>query len=135
MKLFLRSVFTSPDAPDDEEEVIEEQFDCEVKLRERTWFITYTEYSDGKRCEVALAYNGARLTMARRGAAKVTLGFGVGEKFRAIYSVGGMQMDMLTYTTELSGNLTDAGGEIRLAYDMNVGGVPRGARLHFRFAP
>lgn len=73
--------------------------------------------------------------MARRGAVKVTLGFTVGEKFSTIYTVAGMRMKMMTYTTELSGELSYEGGEIRLGYDMNVGGAPRTARLSFRFTP
>ncbi len=134
MKLFLRSEFTAPDDPQAEVEVIEQEFDCVLSLRERTWFATYTEYTDGEKCQVSLAYNGQRLTMSRRGAVKVTLGFSKGEEFRTLYSVGGMRMNMMTYTTELSGGLSESGGEIVLAYDMNVGGVPRSARLVFRFA-
>ncbi|MBQ2738140.1 MAG: DUF1934 domain-containing protein [Clostridia bacterium] len=133
MRLFLRSEFTSPDDPDTE--VIEQELPCEVRLRGRTWFITYTEHTDGGECEVALAYNGRRLTMARRGAVKVTLGFSPKEKFSTLYTVGGMRMNMMTYTTGLSGELTDSGGEITLGYDMNVGGVPRTALLRFKFTP
>ena len=132
MKLNLRSTFTAEDTPD---EVIEEVLECEVRQRGQTWFISYTEQSEDKSCDVAITYNGTRMTMARRGDACVTLGFCVGERFSAVYTVGAMGLDITTYTTELSGSLCASGGELLLAYDMNIGGATRGARLHFRFSP
>jgi uncharacterized beta-barrel protein YwiB (DUF1934 family) len=79
-----------------------------------------------------MTIDGGTLTLVRRGACEYDIRFTEGEGYEGIYAVPPYKFDMTVLTKRLRSDLTRRGGEIRINYNMAVGGADKSCRMHIK---
>lgn len=87
--------------------------------------ITYTESTEGGEVNTTLEIEGEGLTLRREGALSSHMRFREGEEYKTLYSVPPYSFDMIILPRRVDISASRARIDIRLVYDMTVGGVAR----------
>ena len=106
---------------------------CEAREAGDLLTISYSErVEDGDRVYTDMVLDGGALTLTRRGACEYDIRFAEGERYEGIYAVPPYKFDMTVLTKRLRNDLTRAGGEVRINYNMAVGGADKSCRMHIK---
>ena len=111
-----------------ENEVNETDTSCEFSEREGGFLIRYSEGEGDARCAVRILYSHGMLTVKREGAVRSELKFAEGERLVGSYFVGAYGFDAEVHTKRLT-VLKGDGLEVKLSYDMSLGGVERSCEM------
>ena len=97
--------------------------------------LVYSEKTEGGEQITRLTVEDECVRLSLGGASASKLYFREGAEYDTIYSVGGFSFDAHVKSEPPRVKLNERGGEIRLGYEMNLGGDPRQARLHISVKP
>lgn len=105
----------------------------EVREEGDSYRISYSErVESGDRVYTDITLEDGVLTLARRGACEYDIRFAEGEVYNGIYAVPPYKFDMTVLTKRLRRDLSREGGEIRINYNMAVGGADKACRMHIK---
>lgn len=106
---------------------------CEARESGDLLTISYSErVESGDKVYTDMTIDGGTLTLMRRGACEYDIRFTEGEGYEGIYAVPPYKFDMTVLTKRLRSGLTRRGGEIRINYNMAVGGADKSCRMHIK---
>lgn len=103
---------------------------AELRAENGALHLCYTE-KDGENktdCHLTL-YQDGRVSLSRRGAVVSDILFEEGQICNTVYGIPPYRFDMSVKTKRIRTTLTEAGGELRLLYSMNVGGQQKNVRM------
>lgn len=89
--------------------------------------ISYKENGEGGASESEVLISGDSVTVRRRGAICSELFFREGESHSSVYSIPPFRFDAEVYTKRVNIELDENGGQIKLVYNMKIGGADKAA--------
>ena len=127
VKITVDSVIESLDdfgAPEGEPEKMTASHTAHMKTEGDTVTLSYSESSEGGKCETELVLIGETVTLKRTGAIETVMRFAPGEHYSTVYSIPPYSFDAEIVTRRLTNSFKDK-GLLEIKYIMTVGGAKR----------
>ena len=94
--------------------------------------ISYSVTEESVTTNTLITVTEREITVRRDGGVEYEFVFIEGEKTNALYCVPPYSFDTEIHTKKIRNNLTNAGGEISLFYDMTIGGAKKRTRMKIK---
>ena len=107
----------------------------EMEYTDERILLTYRDTEGEDELFTRLSVEGECVRLSLRGGSVSNLYFREGAEYDTVYSVAGFTFDAHVRCDRPSVKITPRGGEIRLSYEMTLGGDPRRARLLISVSP
>ena len=107
----------------------------ELDFAEKKTLLTYSDKSEGGETFTRLSVSKDSVRLSLRGGSVCELYFGEGAEYDTVYGIGGFSFDAHVKSESPAVRLSERGGEIRLGYEMTLGGDPRRVKLLISVSP
>ena len=91
--------------------------------------LNYTEDSEGGKITSSLSVREVSVRLVRSGAVISDFLFSEEVSSRSVYQIPPYSFDVEIYTKKIRSSLSTEGGEVRIFYEMNIGGAKKKARM------
>ena len=97
------------------------------------FILSYSEKTEWGEQHTRLSYDGSCATLSLAGPSCATLRFEGGAEYETVYKIGGFEFDAAVKSGAPTARVSDSGGEIKLGYQMTLGGDSRVAKILISF--